>query len=149
MTSLFGLRLSFATRKVISDPSMFPANVVRPSLWVMNVPSRTSEEARSVEAAVSVVRSSREAEGWTHRFRPRCRIAASTASRSTGEATCQFDMPEACATTTSFSRCATFSAAAVAMKRAIGMSREMIWGVASRLAQRKVSIEDRFWTIVS
>jgi len=79
----------------MSDPSTLPAKVVRPSLCVMNVPSRTSEEARSVEAEVSVVRSSREAAGWTQRFSPRCRIAASMASRSTGEATCQFDMPEA------------------------------------------------------
>jgi len=35
------------------------------------------------------------------------------------------------------------------MNRAIGISREMICGVASREAHRKVTIDDRFWTIVS
>jgi hypothetical protein len=73
-------------------------------------------------------------------------MAASVASRSTGEATCQFDMPEACATTTSLSRWATFRAAAVAINSAIGMSREMIWGVAStdthRIDHNRLAILD-------
>ena len=67
----FGSRLSLATRKVISVPLTRPAKVVRPSPCVMNMPSRTSEEARSVDASDTVWRSSREAAGCIQRFRPR------------------------------------------------------------------------------
>jgi hypothetical protein len=86
----------------------------------------------SVETLVMASRSSRRAAGWIQRFRARWIRLAMTASRMIGEAICQFDMPAAWATTTSFSRWATFRAPTAAINRAMGRSREIRRGVASR-----------------
>src|SRR5215470_8212630 len=76
-------------------------------------------------------------------------MAARVASLRTGEATCQFERPEACATTISFSRWATLRAAAVAMKIPIGSIRDTIEGTARSETHRKTPVDCPFWRIRS